>query len=53
MLRIAIFVSPGRKEVKVMMVNLFAMQVLLGWITMDKVPAVFKEEVTRIVEASK
>ena len=33
-----------------MMINYFAMQVQLGWITLDQVPKRFREKVRKLVE---
>lgn len=42
-----------RKEVNMMMVNYFTMQVEFGWITIDEVPKKWREKVRQLLEASK
>ncbi|WP_258558060.1 hypothetical protein [Streptococcus porcinus] len=35
-----------------MMINYFAMQIELGWITIEQVPAKFREKVRELIELS-
>lgn len=37
---------------KTMMINYFAMQIELGWITIDDVPAFCRERVRKLIEVS-
>lgn len=39
-----------RKEADIVMINLFVMQITLGWITMDQVPEPFKSKVQELLD---
>ena len=40
----------NKKEVDSLMINLFVMQVTLGWITMEQVPEPFKAKVQELLD---
>lgn len=41
-----------RKGVSAVMINYFAMQVELGWITIEQVPRKYRQKVRELLEAS-
>ena len=40
----------NKKEVDSLMINLFVMQITLGWITMEQVPEPFKAKVQELLD---
>lgn len=42
----------NRKEVDVVMINLFVMQVTLGWLKLEDIPEIFRPRVEALLEAS-
>ncbi|AMQ13761.1 hypothetical protein CUGBS08_00165 [Streptococcus agalactiae] len=51
--KIAVHIFKNKKGEKTMMINYFAMQIELGWITIDDVPAFCREKVRQLIEVSK
>lgn len=41
-----------RKEVDVLMINLFVMQITLGWLELEAIPDIFRPRVVALLEAS-
>ncbi len=37
---------------KIMMINYFAMQIELGWITLEQVPAKYRDKVKELIDLS-
>lgn len=50
--KIAVHIFKNKKGEKTMMINYFAMQIELGWITIDDVPAFCCERVRKLIEVS-
>lgn len=42
----------NREEVDILMINLFVMQITLGWLKLEDIPEIFRPRVEALLEAS-